>query len=81
MKKLRCTGCGMKAARPCVPQSPPSQCQHRYAYLTLHQTKKCNMRNPVWTPVVRITGLEQLDQIHLAEVTNQWLAVLNTIVR
>jgi len=38
------------------------------------------MRNLVWTPVVRITGFEQLDEIRLAEDTNQWLAVLNTIV-
>ena len=81
MKKLRLTGCRMEDARPCVPQSPPSQCQPRYAYLTFHQNQKCNLRNPVWTPVVRITGFEQLDQIHLAEVTSQWLALLNTIVR
>ena len=49
------------------PQPPPSQCQPRYAYGTLHQNKKCNMRNTFWIPVVRVTGFEQLDRIHLAE--------------
>jgi hypothetical protein len=34
------------------------------------------MGNTFWTPVVRIAGFDQLDQIHPAEDTNQWLAVL-----
>jgi hypothetical protein len=38
------------------------------------------MGNTFWTPVVRIAGFDQLDQIHPAEDTSQWLAVLNTIV-